>query len=164
MFPSSPHGFHLEVGYQTLRSYILSPCHWQIWYRSPVIKGGLEWYKFSSPNQTEYTSFLCFLFTFSLFWNWNTVDLQCCVIFCSTEKFWFSYTHIYIISYILFHYGLSWDIEYSSLCYTVQPYCLSILYIIVSDEFLIRLLWSLEINFSILSDIMIHSSKYCVWY
>ena len=30
MFPSSPHGFHLEVGYQILRSYILSPCHWQI--------------------------------------------------------------------------------------------------------------------------------------
>ena len=31
---------------------------------------------------------------------------------------------------ILFHYGLSQDIEYSSLCYTVGPCCLSILYII----------------------------------
>ena len=31
---------------------------------------------------------------------------------------------------ILFHYDLSQDIEYSFLCYTVGPYCLSILYII----------------------------------
>ena len=28
---------------------------------------------------------------------------------------------------ILFHYGLSQNIEYSSLCYTVRPCCLSIL-------------------------------------
>jgi len=38
---------------------------------------------------------------------------------------------IYIPFYILSHYGLLLqDIEYSSLCYTVEP-CLSILYIIV---------------------------------
>ena len=37
---------------------------------------------------------------------------------------------IYIYIYILSHYGLSQDIEYSSLCYTVGP-CLSILYVIV---------------------------------
>ena len=30
---------------------------------------------------------------------------------------------------ILFHDGLSQDIDYSSLCYTVGPCCLSILYI-----------------------------------
>ena len=35
----------------------------------------------------------------------------------------------YIPFHILFHYGLSQDFEYSSLCYTVEPYCLSILYI-----------------------------------
>ena len=35
--------------------------------------------------------------------------------------------HLYIFN-ILFHYGLSQDTEYSSLCYTVRP-CLSILYI-----------------------------------
>ena len=34
-------------------------------------------------------------------------------------------------SNILFHYDLLQDIEYSSLCYTVGHYCLSILYIIV---------------------------------
>ena len=33
--------------------------------------------------------------------------------------------------YILFHYGLSQDIEYSSLCYTVGPCCLSILYMCI---------------------------------
>ena len=31
--------------------------------------------------------------------------------------------------YILFHYSLSWGIEYSSLCYTVGLGCLLILYI-----------------------------------
>ena len=35
----------------------------------------------------------------------------------------------YILFHILFHYGLSQDMEYSSLCYTVGPCCLSILYI-----------------------------------
>ena len=34
-----------------------------------------------------------------------------------------------ILFHILFHYGLSQNIEYISLCYTVGPCCLSILYI-----------------------------------
>ena len=34
----------------------------------------------------------------------------------------------YILFHILFHYGLSQDMEYSSLCYTVGPCCLSILF------------------------------------
>ena len=37
---------------------------------------------------------------------------------------------MYILFHILFQYGLSQDIKYSSLCYTVGPCCLSILYII----------------------------------
>ena len=41
------------------------------------------------------------------------------------------HTYIYILFHILFHSGLSQDIEYSSLCYTVEPCCLSILHIIV---------------------------------
>ena len=42
-----------------------------------------------------------------------------------------SVIHIYVLFHILFHYGLSQDIEYSSLCFTVGPCCLSVLYIIV---------------------------------
>ena len=41
------------------------------------------------------------------------------------------FTYIYILFLILFHYGLSQDIENSSLHYTVGPCCLSILYIVV---------------------------------
>ena len=43
-------------------------------------------------------------------------------------------THLYRYTFfhILFHYGLSQDIEYSSLCCTVGPYCLFILYIVVT--------------------------------
>ena len=62
-----------------------------------------------------YFFFGCFFF------NWNIVDLQCCANLCYTAK-WLSYT---------FHYGLSQDIEYSSLCQTVGSCCLSILHIIV---------------------------------
>jgi len=43
------------------------------------------------------------------------------------------YIYMYIHSFhINFHYYLSQDIEYSSLCCTVGPCCLSILYIVVS--------------------------------
>ena len=59
---------------------------------------------------------------------WSIVDLQHCVNFCCTAK-WLSYTYIH--SHILFHYRLSQDIEHRSLCYTVVPCCLSILYILV---------------------------------
>ena len=57
----------------------------------------------------------------------TSLHLQCCINFCCTAE-WFSYTYIYILFYILFHYGLSQDIEYRSLCYIVGPCCLSILY------------------------------------
>ena len=36
------------------------------------------------------------------------------------------YICMYILFYILFHYSLSWDSEYSSLCYTVGPCCFSV--------------------------------------
>ena len=65
-----------------------------------------------------------------IFLYWSIVDLQC-VNFCCTAK-WLSYTYMYILFFnILFHYGLSQDNEYSSLCSTVGPCCLSILNVIV---------------------------------
>ena len=64
------------------------------------------------------------------FFNWNIVDLQCCIGFRCTAQ-WFSYTYIYIYFFqILFPYRLLQNIEYSSLCYTVGPCWLSILYIV----------------------------------
>ena len=42
-----------------------------------------------------------------------------------------THTHIHSLLYILFHYGLSQDIEYSFLCYTLIPCCLSIRNVIV---------------------------------
>ena len=50
--------------------------------------------------------------------------MQCCVSFCCTAK-WLSYAYMCLLFHILFHYGLSQDIEYSSLCYIVGP-CLCI--------------------------------------
>ena len=66
----------------------------------------------------------------TILFYWSIVDLQCCANFCCTAK-WLLYIYIYILFYILFHYGLSQNIEYSSLCYTVGLCCLSILYTIV---------------------------------
>ena len=60
-------------------------------------------------------------------WTEPVVDLQCCVNFYHTAKL----TQLYTYMYILFHYGLSQDIECSFLCCTVEPYSLSILYVTV---------------------------------
>ena len=77
----------------------------------------------------------------------HIVDLQCCVSFKCTAQ-WFTHTHIYvcvcvcvcvyiyiyiyIIPFrILFPYSLLQNIEYSSLCHTVDLGCLSVLYIIM---------------------------------
>ena len=95
------------------------------------------WNKRRNKNKGRKEEWICFLyfifFSFFFFLNlfyWSMVDLQCCLSFQCTAK-WFSYTSIYILFHILFHYGLLQDMEYSSLCYTVGPDCLSILYIIV---------------------------------
>ena len=69
----------------------------------------------------------------------SIVDSQCHVNFYCTAK-WFSnicayyihthtHTHTNIPFHILFHYGVSKDTEYSSLCYTVGCCYFSILYI-----------------------------------
>ena len=57
---------------------------------------------------------LCHLFIFLIFnfFNWSIVDLQYCVSFRCTAK-WFSYIYIYF--QIIFHYRLFQNIKYSSL-------------------------------------------------
>ena len=70
---------------------------------------------------------ICFL-------NWSIVDLQWCVSFKHTSKvtqFYiciYTFTHSVIHTYIyffqiLFYYWLLWDIQHSSMCYTVGPCC-----------------------------------------
>ena len=76
------------------------------------------------------------LISFSLFKNlFFEVYLIYNVVLISTVQqsgsYIYEYIYIYILFHILFHYGLSQDIEYSSLCYTVEHFCLSNLYIIV---------------------------------
>ena len=39
-----------------------------------------------------------------------------------------SYIYIHSLSYIIFHHGLSQELGYSSLCYTVGLHCISILF------------------------------------
>ena len=66
----------------------------------------------------------CFIFKlYSLLklFYWSIVDLQCCISFWCTEK-WFSlYTYIHIFFSHSFHYGLLQNIEHRSLCYVVGP-------------------------------------------
>ena len=64
-----------------------------------------------------------------IFKNWSLIYLHCCISFWCTAN-WFSYTYVNIFFHILFHYGLLQDIEYSSLCQTVETCYLSILYIV----------------------------------
>ena len=64
-------------------------------------------------------------FLFNLSYG-SIVDSQCCVRFyCSVR--WFSYARTYVLFDVLPHFGLSQDIESSSLCCTGGPR-LSILY------------------------------------
>ena len=51
----------------------------------------------------------------NFFFKWRIVDLQVVLIFIVQQCH--SVIHTYILFHILFHYGLSRDIEYNSLCY-----------------------------------------------
>ena len=85
------------------------------------IISNMQFFK-STESKSDLGTFYFFVCLF-VYLLWRIVDLQCCVSFKCTGK-WFSF-------WILFHYWLLRDIEYSSLCYTVGPCCLSILYIVV---------------------------------
>ena len=64
---------------------------------------------------------------FLLKYSWFTMLCQS-LLYSTVTQF---YTYIHSFFNILFHYGLSQEIGYSSLCCTVRPCCLSILNIIV---------------------------------
>ena len=57
-----------------------------------------------------------------------------------------------ILLNILFPYGLSQDIEYSSLCYTVGPCCVSVLYILAFMLYILYMLLLLLFSCSVVSD------------
>ena len=64
--------------------------------------------------------------------DWSIVDLHCCAnLWASHSKVTSFYMYIHSFFNILFHYGLSQEIGYSSLRCTVGPCCLSILNVIV---------------------------------
>ena len=70
-------------------------------------------------NQANY------LFKKNQKYNWFTMLCK----FVVYSKVIQTYIYIFFLFHILFHYDFSQDIEYTSLCYTVGPCCLSILYI-----------------------------------
>ena len=73
---------------------------------------------------------LFILFIFKTFY-WSRVILQCCVSFGCTAK-WCNYICIYpFFAQVLFPYRWLQNILYVSLCWTVGPSCLSILYTVV---------------------------------
>ena len=74
-----------------------------------------------SPRILEWVASL-YPFSRGSFWSGNRTGVPCIA---------GGYIYISILFYILFHYGLSQDIEYSSLYYTAGPCCLPILHLIV---------------------------------
>ena len=69
----------------------------------------------SVSDNSSFWSTTEILYSFKkIFFNWSTVDLQCCTNLCSTAKR-LSYTHINILFKFFFHYGLPQDLEYNSL-------------------------------------------------
>ena len=75
-----------------------------------------------------------FFFIFlKLKYSWFTILCQSLLYSKVTVLHTHTHKNIYIYSFfnILFHYGLSQEIRYSSLCYIVGPCCLSILNVLV---------------------------------
>ena len=116
------------------------PSSWPFWLSCPP-RGHFTMLICLMELQTGEENILCFpsLSTYLFFLAlslkkiyWSIADLQCCVSFKGTAK-WFHYTctYIFIIFQILFPYRLLQNIEYSSLCYTVGPCWLFTLYIVV---------------------------------
>ena len=76
-----------------------------------------------------FTTRAMFIYNTKVFFYWSIVDLQGCANLCCIAK-GLSFTHIHSFINNLFHYGLSQETGYSSLCYTAGPCCLCILNVI----------------------------------
>ena len=74
----------------------------------------------SKENNLKF--FLIFIFFIKVQLIYNVVPVS---------AVWQSDSYMHSLKNILFHYGLFQEIEYSSLCYTVGPWCLFILNVIV---------------------------------
>ena len=95
-------------------------------HHSSVLAIGIMVYIYSTYFSYNW-GFVIFNLIFIL--HWSIIDLQCCVSFRCIAK-WFSYTYIPSFS-DSFPYRLLQNTESSSLCYTVGPYWLSILHIVM---------------------------------
>ena len=82
----------------------------------------------NSVIQTDF--FKCF-FNVVFILYWNIGDLQCCVSFAVQQSDSVIHVHKSTLFQILSPYRLLQNTELSSLCYTVGPSWLSILYIVV---------------------------------
>ena len=69
-----------------------------------------------------------FFFFAKIQWIYNVVQFQVYSTVIQLFIYISRYIYIYILFHILFHYRLLQNIEYISLCYTVGPCCLCILY------------------------------------
>ena len=92
----------------------------------------LEWVAISSSKKSSRPRVQTLVSCIScigrqILYHWATWEALCKCYRNQLIFLCFFFTHMYISKIILFHYGLSQDIQYSSLCYTLGPCCLSIL-------------------------------------
>ena len=125
--------FDLLAVQGTLKSLLQHYSFWKYWFFSaqPSLWSNSQihtWLLEKQPKKRK--KFFC----------WSIIDLQCRVNFCCITSvqqklcnivmcvvyIYISIMHIQSFC-ILFHYGLSQGIEYTSLCCVVGPYCLAIL-------------------------------------